>query len=205
MLTTFSGRRASQIEAELCGLIALFKAEGVCSYLEIGSREGDTFYDIVSSMPRGSRAVAVDLPGGMWGKRTTGSQLQRACDALRAKGYEVTMLLGDSTAAITVSDILRMGPFDAVLIDGDHRYAGALSDWKNYGPLGRMVAFHDIVGHGQREKVHGHEVEVPRLWSEIREAGARCVEFIDQGSAMGIGVVIDMSSAMGLGHLRRAA
>ena len=205
MLITFSGRRPSQIEAELCGLLALLKAEGVRSYLEIGAREGDTFYDVVSSLPRGSRAVAVDLPGGMWGKRTTGAQLQRACDALRAKGYEVSMLLGDSTAAHTVSDIWRMGPFDAVLIDGDHRYAGALADWKNYGPLGRMVAFHDIVGQGQREKVHGHEVEVPRLWAEIREAGARCVEFIAPGSAMGIGVVVDMSSATGLGHLRRAA
>lgn len=190
MLKTFSGRRPSQIEFELCGLIALFKAEGVRSYLEVGAREGDTFYDVVSSLPAGSSALAVDLPGGMWGKSTTGKQLERAAAALRAKGYTVGVILGDSTSVNVIALIRTCGPFDAALIDGDHRYAGALADWQNYGPMARIVAFQDIVGTGQREKVHGNEVEVPRLWAEIKSTGAKCIEFIGQGSAMGIGAVI---------------
>lgn len=188
MLTTFSGRKASQNENELSGLIHMFKVEQVRSYLEIGAREGDTFYDIVSSLPVGSSALAVDLPGGMWGKSTTGKQLERAAAALRTKGYTVGVILGDSTSDKTISAVRTCGPFDAALIDGDHRYAGAKSDWENYGPLARLVAFHDIVGQGQREKVHGNEVEVPRLWAEIKATGRHWVEFVDEGSLMGIGV-----------------
>ncbi|MDP9991970.1 hypothetical protein J2W28_000998 [Variovorax boronicumulans] len=190
MLTTFSGRKASQNENELSGLIHMFKVEQVRSYLEIGAREGDTFYDIVSSLPVGSSALAVDLPGGMWGKSTTGRKLERAAAALRAKGYTVGVVLGDSTADKVIAAVRTCGPFEAALIDGDHRYAGAKADWENYGPMARLVAFHDIVGQGQREKVHGNEVEVPRLWSEIKATGAHWVEFVDEGSLMGIGVCV---------------
>lgn len=189
MLKTLSGRRASQDEDELNGFIALLKSERVESYLEIGSREGDTFYDVVRTLPVGSHAVAVDLPGALWGKRTTGKQLYKAADALRLKGYVVTVILGNSTNEKVVEAIRSHGPFDAALIDGDHRYEGAQADWLHFGSMARLVAFHDIVGHGQAERVHGNKVEVPRLWSEIK-AEHRCAEFITQGSSMGIGCVL---------------
>lgn len=189
MLKTFSGRQASQNEFELRGFIDLLRERGVTSYLEIGSREGDTFYDVVSSLPKGSRAVAVDLPGGMWGKSTTGKQLMKAIAELARRGYKVAYMLGDSTSARMVASVRAMQPFDAVLIDGDHRYEGAKTDWLNYGPMADIVAFHDIVGHGQAEKVHGNVVEVPRLWAEIKEQ-ERTVEFIAPDSKMGIGCVL---------------
>lgn len=190
MLKTFSGRQASQNEWELQSFIALLKERGVRSYLEVGSREGDTFYDVVSSLPEGSSALAIDLPGGMWGKSTTGKQLEKAAVALRAKGYTVVTVLRDSTDPNVVASAQTCGPFGAALIDGDHRYEGAKQDWLNYGPLARIVGFHDIVGHGQAEKVHGNPVEVPRLWAEIKASGAETVEFVAPGSKMGIGVVL---------------
>jgi len=191
MLTTFSGRKPSQNEFELSSFICLLREYSVQSYLEVGSREGDTFYDVVSSLPIGSRAVALDLPGGMWGKSTTGNQLKKAVTALVAKGYQASYILGDSTADNVVGSILQMPRFDAILIDGDHRYEGAKKDWLNYAPHGSIIAFHDIVGHEQAEKVHGNKVEVPRLWAELKDQYG-VVEFVDQGSAMGIGVILPL-------------
>ena len=190
MLKTFSGRRPSQNEYELRRFVALLKAREVTRYLEIGAREGDTFVEIMESLPKGSTGVALDLPGGMWGKLSTRPKLEKAVAHLKAKGYNVSCLFGDSQAAGTKRMVVNRGPYDAVLIDGDHRLEGVTRDWSMYGKLGKVIAFHDIVGTGQIELVHGNPVEVPILWQTIKASGVETVEFIGAGSAMGIGVVL---------------
>lgn len=190
MLTAFSGRRPSQNEEELRGLIDLMRARNVRRYLEIGAREGDTFHEVMTRLGPGVTGVAVDLPGGLWGKSTTAKQLQRAIDDLKAKGFHVEHILGDSTDPTVIEAISNRGPYDAILIDGDHTYAGVLADWLNYGAMAPLLAFHDITGDGQREHVHNNPVQVPRLWAEIKAGGMRTVEFIAPGSPMGIGCVI---------------
>lgn len=186
-LKTRSGRRASQRADELLPFIELLRKEGVRSYLEIGARHGDTFDMVARSLPRGSRAVAVDLGGGPWG---TPKSIPALKDAVRGlEGYDAHLIFGDSTSTEVIEKVEALGPFDAVLIDGDHRYAGAKADWLNYGPMGRLVAFHDIVGEGQTTKdAAAHPVEVPRLWAEIK--GERHVEFVGPDSKMGIGVIL---------------
>jgi hypothetical protein len=52
-----------------------------------------------------------------------------------------------------------------------------------------LIAFHDIVGEGQAEKVYGSPVEVPILWGSIKRTAVKVEEFIAEGSRMGIGVV----------------
>jgi hypothetical protein len=132
-------------------------------------------------------AVAVDLPGNLWGTAGSQSSLMDATQALRTLGYNVTVILADSTDPMTVAAVAELGPYDLALIDGDHRYQGVLADWTNYGPLARMVAFHDIVGVNQRHDA-SNVVEVPRLWAELRQT-RRHREIVANGSTMGIGVL----------------
>lgn len=185
---TFSGRKASQMTREIQPLARLFEERCVTSYLEIGARHGDTFHYLVSRMPKGSRAVAVDLPGGAWGKESSVHSLQAAAADLRAKGYDITVILGDSTSIEVIRQVEALAPYEAALIDGDHRFEGVHADWLAYGGLAKVVAFHDIVGDGQR---HGDNmVEVPRFWQEVKK-GRHTMEFLAQGSKMGIGVILN--------------
>jgi len=183
---TFSGRRASQHVDEIGPLIQLLQAEGVCTYLEIGARHGDTFHDVMLALPKGSRGLAVDLPGGSWGKESSRHALNAAVADLQNRGIDARCLFGDSASAEVIEAIRKQGPFDAALIDGDHRYAGVKADWLTYGPMARIVAFHDIAGDGQAWS--DMQVEVPRLWREIRDQHKHR-EFIGAESTMGIGVL----------------
>lgn len=187
MLKTFSGRRASQDEYELNSFIGLLKSESVTRYLEIGARHGDTFHEVMINLPVGSFGVAVDLPAGLWGKSGTETSLQKAVKDLRAKGYDVHMILGDSTSKEVIDKVLAFGGFDAVLIDGDHTFEGVSLDYKNYGEVAPLVAFHDIVGEGQAEKVNNNPVEVPRFWKEVKDD--KSLEFVGKDSKMGIGIL----------------
>lgn len=191
MLTTFSGRRASQNEYELTAFLDFLRDHNVKTYAEVGAREGDTFHDVVEVLGGSVYALAIDYPGALWGKSTTAVQLERCVQDLRARGYDVEHILGDSKSDAVINFVETRAPFDAILIDGDHTYAGVKADWENYRGLARIVAFHDIVGDGQREKVTNRAVEVPRLWAEIKETGLyETHEFVDEGSAMGIGVAV---------------
>src|SRR6188508_1348236 len=189
MLKTLSGRRASQNEYELRSFIKLLQAKGVKSYLEIGARHGDTFHEVMINLPKGSKGVAVDLPGGLWGRCTSKTSLKAAARDLIQRGYDIEVIFGDSTDDAIIEKVYSNGPFDAALIDGNHLYEGVATDFANYAPLAELVAFHDIVGTGQIEKVHKNKVEVPILWQEIKEADIyETIEFIDKHSLMGIGV-----------------
>jgi hypothetical protein len=195
-LATRSGRRASQHPDELRSLIQLFKDRGVGSYLEIGARHGDTFHAILNSLPRGSVGVAVDLPGGLWGITSSRDFLDAAISDLRIRGYKVGAVYGDSTDQVVKETVLDTaswyglhGKFDAILIDGNHRYEGVSADWRIWGEMAPIVAFHDIAGDGVIQPTSGDPVEVPRLWRELKEQH-ETVEFIAPDSKMGIGVVL---------------
>lgn len=190
MLKTFSGRRASQDEFELRGFIALLQERGVRRYCEIGARHGDAFHEVVCSLPPGSTAVAVDLPGGLWGTEKSRPHLERVIADLCKRGYKASCIFGDSQTEATKRLIVGRGPYDAVLIDGDHTLAGVTRDWKLYGEMAPLIAFHDIVGTGEAEKVNGSPVEVPILWDAIVRGGADVREFVSPGSKMGIGCVL---------------
>lgn len=76
--------------------------------------------------------------------------------------------------------------FDLVIIDGDHRYDTVRFDADYYGPLGKVVMFHDIAGERDCEGA-------ARFWQEISrndkgEMKPGYHEVINQGEARaGIG------------------
>lgn len=196
---TFSGRRASQKECEISAFIALLKERKVESYLEIGARHGDTFHRICMEVPTLRWAYAIDLPGGAWGEDNTAPYLERAVEDIRAQGgTEVRAFFGDSQSTemyrnVEAAQAFDMAPFlfDAILIDGDHRYEGVKRDFELWSKKARkLVAFHDIDGHGVVQPNQKLEVEVPRLWSELKPLYQH-FEFIDPDRTrpMGIGVL----------------
>lgn len=189
-MPTKRDKPGSQVLWEIQQLAQLLRDHGVRRYLEIGARHGDSFDYLMRHLAPGAHGTAVDLPGGKWGKDGTERHLFKRVTELERDGYRCRVILGDSTAQSTVDLVRRGAPYDAVLIDGDHRYAGVLMDWHNYGPLARIVAFHDVVGEGQGFDHAPTGVEVPRLWRELCQQFPGAQQFVAQGSRMGIGVIV---------------
>lgn len=153
---------------------------GAKAILEVGSCFGQTLRLLSMVCRDGARIRSVDLGVGVENMAglDTGSVLRGAINDLREQGFDAEVLFGDSKSLEASAFAAAGGPYDLVLIDGDHSYEGAKADWERYGPMGRMVAFHDIAHPG-----HG----VGRLWGEIRPEH-RTLEFVH--SQMGIGVVL---------------
>ena len=93
------------------------------------------------------------------------------------EGYGVEFLHADSHAASAVDWARRNAPYDFVFIDGDHSAEGVRADWNDYGPMGRVVGFHDIA-----------DEVVGTLWREIKSAFPKTKEVIN--SNKGIGIVV---------------
>lgn len=186
---TWKGDLGFQMADELDRFLSLIKDCDVRSFLEIGSRDGGTFHAVMSSLPAGSKGVAVDLPGEAWGKGSSGPRLQEAVDDLKTRGYDVSAIFGDSRSPVVIEQVIRHGPFDAILIDGDHRYDGVKADWETYSDIGWLIAFHDIAGDGYSVRDGTAVIEVGRLWKEIRDNYDH-FEIIADRSIMGIGVIL---------------
>src|SRR5262245_56081184 len=157
---------------ELDQFVEIVKRENVRSYLEIGCKFGGSLWRIGKILPRGSRLVAVDLPHGdhMHWKHSQ-PHLETCIKHLVALGYDAHLFLGDSTNAKIVEKVCALGPFDLCLIDANHTEAFVRKDWANYGPMARIVAFHDIAwktrpGWEMKSKV---PIEVPRVWNELKQ------------------------------------
>ena len=98
------------------------------------------------------------------------------------------MIAGHSQTSDTFAAVQRFAPFDWCFIDADHAYHAVRADWELYRPLcDGIVAFHDILPPSRDHP----EIEVARLWQEIKADGHRTLELIDDPAAAwgGIGIV----------------
>jgi cephalosporin hydroxylase len=152
---------------ELQKFIAILKAENVRSYLEIGSKFGGSLWRIANALPTGSRIVAVDLPHGDQSFKVSLPPLQECISALVQKGYDARLIVGDSTDPAIIEEVRKLAPFDACFVDANHTVPYVRKDWANYGPMCRLMAFHDI-GWIARPQPGKKPIEVPVVWNEIK-------------------------------------
>jgi hypothetical protein len=169
-----------QVEAEVDAFIGLMNELGARSFLEVGSKYGDTLRRVAHGLPRGSRIVSVDLD-------KNGPDLRRVIAMLNAEGYDAHLVAGDSTDTETIRKVSELGPFDVLFIDGNHKLEYVRKDWENYGLMARMVGFHDI-GWRRPSPEAPHPILVPQFWDSIKGA-YRYQEILLHPAAYGIGVL----------------
>lgn len=120
--------------ADLNHLLAVVRQREPGAYLEIGAGRGETFLAVVSAMPVGSRAVAVEQP------EDDRCHLVAVAADLTRRGYDVYLTFGNSQAGRVVEEVNALGPFDLVLLDGDDTPRGVAADWIHYGADAAAVA-----------------------------------------------------------------
>lgn len=171
--------------------IGILKKEYVRSYLEIGSMYGGSLWRVANALPKGSRVVSVDA---MLDTPEAQPHLEECVKELSCAGYDAQFILGDSAVGETVEKVRQIGPFNCVFIDGAHTLDAVTADWNNYGPMGRIVAFHDIAWNDTwRSSVPGRPFKamgVPAFWNSIKHLYRHVeIKLHGPGNYYGIGVL----------------
>jgi predicted O-methyltransferase YrrM len=177
-----------QDEQEIDWLIQIFQTNSVRSYLEIGSKHGGSLWRVANALPAGSRIVAVDLPHGDGSAKDTEASLVECMNALLERGYDASLIIGDSTNKSIIKQANLLGPYDACFIDANHTLPYVTQDWKNYGSMARIVAFHDISWWRPAPRSGYVEIAVPEFWNELK-SGFRYEEIRKSKRNNGIGVL----------------
>jgi predicted O-methyltransferase YrrM len=173
---------------EFNAFIEMMRRENIRSYLEIGSKNGGSFWRMATSLAPGSRVVSVDLPHGDASFKESQPHLEACVKELASRGYDAHLRLGDSTDPKIVADVAKLAPFDLCFIDANHTEPFVRQDWANYGPLARIVAFHDIGWIPRPEPTKKMPIEAPKVWQEIKR-GFRHHEIRYCPRDNGIGIV----------------
>lgn len=172
-----------QHPAEMEWMLDLYARRAPMRVLEVGSYFGGALKQFIARAQPGATVVSVDLYNLPYADNR-----HLYADWAAQSGATVHAIAGNSRDLATVAQAAQHGPFDWIMIDGDHRYRSVRADWEAYRELaapGGVVLFHDIL---DNRKAHP-EIEVARLWAEIK-AAYRTDEIISgNGKWGGIGVV----------------
>lgn len=158
--------KALQVDGEVAWLTDLLRREGVKSYLEVGSKYGGSLWRIARALPSGSRVVAIDMP---FGDLVNLPHLRECVSELTKLGYDAHLILGDSTDPKVVEQARALGPYDACLIDANHLLPYVTKDWESYGPMSRIVAFHDISWKAHAARRSKTPIQVPEFWASVKD------------------------------------
>lgn len=178
-----------QNEQEIAEFTLLLMQENVRSYLEIGSKFGGSLEKVGQILPKGSRAVAVDLPHGTGAWPQTRISLQKVIDNLQEREIDARVIWGDSTHPDVVAKVTELAPFDCVLIDANHTMSYVTRDFDNYAPLSRIVAFHDISFYRDPAVMKNRSpIDVPIFWEAIKHR-YRFREIKREADNNGLGII----------------
>lgn len=179
-----------QIPEEIDWFIGILRQEGVKSFLEIGSKFGKAFERVARALPVGSRVVSVDLPSGTNIWPASQRSLDQIVHELRGAGYDARVIWGDSTDPKIVEQVRALGPYDAIFIDANHTLPYVTKDWQNYGPMAKIVGFHDIAWKRPADWAGTYRIDVPEFWASIKDHYRHEERKLDPtGQDNGIGVL----------------
>ena len=176
-------RGGNQDSAELAQFLDLVRALKVRRYLEIGARNGHSFYEVMRTIGAGGFGLAIDIPENANAR----DNLLATATELCAAGIVSEVIFGNSRSDEVIRHARARAPFDLILIDADHRYEGVKADVATYFDLAPIIVLHDVAappGHLS----DGFENGVGMLWNEIK-GGFRHQEFVEPGSCMGFGII----------------
>jgi len=165
---------AMQNPAEVERFLALIARDPPSSYLEIGAKFGGMLWRVASVMRERSRIVAIDLPRGTIRWDESEPSLTACMQRLNQMGHETAILWGDSTDPAIIERARVLGPFDLIFVDANHTGPYVRKDWKNYGPLGKVVAFHDISWYRPKNWTGSYRIEVGDFWLALRDQFPSC-------------------------------
>jgi cephalosporin hydroxylase len=186
----YRGITPIQVRSELLEFASLVQKQRPKSLLEIGTRNGGTFFMLCQLADPHATVISLDLPGGRFGGGYGGFRIP-VLRRMKQTEQQLHLLRADSHSATTldqVHKVLQGTRLDLLFIDADHSYEGVKLDFEMYSPLvksGGIIAFHDIV-HGQPDLVGG----VEQFWNEVKASHRYC-EIIEstQQPWGGIGVL----------------
>ena len=182
-------KHVRQNATELAELIELFRQENVRSYLEIGCRFGGSLWHITNSLPKGSTIVAVDLPhinkyGLADGKQNLGTMREE----IEGAGIQYSFISWRQHGIrYGRARKVDLGPFDACFIDANHTLPYVTKDWENYGPMARIVCFHDISWYRASLPPNTMPINVPEFWQKLKpDFKHREIKYEPQDNGIGI-------------------
>ena len=165
----------------------LTKTHIVKTYLEIGTREGESLKNVVTDNSNLVDVVLSDMWGDKYGGTGRNSHNHISMLLFDLDYHNSIMYLdGDSTETIPTLRDKYLNYFDLILVDGDHSYKGAMIDLVNVFPLcksGGHIVFHDICHRAHKYLDQCFDEFVQNYKNEI----ISCSKIIDYN---GIGTII---------------
>jgi hypothetical protein len=156
LLRTFSGSERKTIWELMDQYI---REHGrVTAYLEIGVNCGASMWMMYPFMEHLGKMIGVDLNGDPKDERV----LMRDAVTQQLEAWLMDCMIIEGDSKKRRDAVKPCGPYDVLLIDGDHSYEGVKADWDNYMPMvlpGGLVILHDI---------ENPRFGVGRLWQERR-------------------------------------
>lgn len=180
-----------QSRAELTEFAQRVKQLSPRVVVEIGTARGGTLFVLCRMAADNAKIISIDLPAGAGGAGYPEWKLP-ILHSFAKESQSLIFLRADSHSDVTLDHVrekLSGQDVDLLFIDGDHSYAGALSDFRRYSQLvrhGGLICMHDVVPNPSTDAI-----EVDKVWEKVSSGGqAEVIRDPANLAKFGIGVLV---------------